>query len=74
MFCAFNEVMQNDYSHWLWQQFFGDDRGIIWASVDSYELMMFYQLKPYTGFFQCVHGLTLVEAEPQLVNSYALHC
>lgn len=48
--------------------------GIIWASVDSYELMMFYQLKPYTGFFQCVHGLTLVEAEPLLVNSYALHC
>ncbi len=43
-------------------------RGIIFASVDSYELMMFYQLKPYAGFFQCVHGLTLVVAGTQLAK------
>lgn len=46
--------------------------GIICASVDSYELMMFYQLIPYAGFFQCVHGLTLVEAGAQLAKQLCI--
>ncbi|KDT86740.1 hypothetical protein AC87_4856 [Escherichia coli 3-105-05_S4_C1] len=25
MFWVFNEVAQNNHSHWLWQQFFVDD-------------------------------------------------
>lgn len=45
--------------------------GTICASVDSYELMMFYQLKPYTGFFH-VHGLTLVEAGAQLAKQLCI--